>query len=84
MDQIQKFGTIEKVIENLDKAKYIVPEVFPFDEARKLFVQPDVILAKDIKPEQLKWKQVRSKTKWDGIAPCNCIMSNFVLVAWHL
>jgi len=57
LDQIQKFGTIEKVIENLDKAKYIVPEVFPFDEARKLFVQPDVILAKDIKPEQLKWKQ---------------------------
>lgn len=37
LNLIRTHGTIEKVLENLDRAKYPVPEPFPFEEARKLF-----------------------------------------------
>ena len=40
---IKKHGCIEKLLEDLDKEKYVVPEDWPFDEARKLFKNPDVV-----------------------------------------
>ena len=37
LNLIRAHGTIEKVLEGLDRAKYPVPEPFPFEQARKLF-----------------------------------------------
>eukprot|EP00890_Picochlorum_soloecismus_P000794 jgi/Picsp_1/1715/NSC_05189-R1_rad2 family len=40
---IQKHKSIEKVLENLDPDKYKIPESFPYQEARKLFKDPEVL-----------------------------------------
>lgn len=37
LNLIRAHGTIEKVLESLDRAKHPVPEPFPFEQARKLF-----------------------------------------------
>jgi len=52
---IQDHKNIEGVIKALDTTKYPLPEPFPFEEARALFVQPDVL---DVKaPEaEFRWK----------------------------
>jgi len=41
-DGIKKYKTIEAFLETLDKSKYPIPEEYPYVEARKLFVAPDV------------------------------------------
>jgi len=53
VELIKKHKTIEKAIESLDKKKYTVPDDFLFAASRKLFVQPDVIPAEEVK---LVWK----------------------------
>lgn len=50
---IQKHGSIEKVLETLSADKYKVPEPFPYQEARQLFKQPDVLTGDALPP--LKW-----------------------------
>lgn len=42
-DLIDKHRCIEKVIENLDTKKYVIPEDWPYQEARRLFKNPDVL-----------------------------------------
>jgi flap endonuclease-1 len=42
LEFIKKYGTIEKVLANIDKSKYRVPEVFPFEQIRAYFKNPDV------------------------------------------
>ena len=37
LNLIRQHGTIEKVLEHIDRAKYPVPEPFPYEQARKLF-----------------------------------------------
>ena len=37
LNLIRAHGSIEKVLEGLDRAKHPVPEPFPFEQARKLF-----------------------------------------------
>ena len=49
---IQEHHTIDEVLAHLDKEKYPVPEYFPYEEARKLFLNPDVIPADDV---PLQW-----------------------------
>ena len=34
---IQKHGSMEEILANLDKAKYPVPDPYPYEEARRLF-----------------------------------------------
>ena len=51
---IKKHGCIEKMLLDLDKEKYVVPEDWPFDEARKLFKNPDVV---DTNGLELKFTQ---------------------------
>lgn len=34
--------SIEKILANIDKAKYTVPDEFPYEQARGLFKDPDV------------------------------------------
>jgi len=51
---IQKHGSIEKLLENLDASKYGVPDPFPFAAAREFFLKPEVSAADSIAP-LLKW-----------------------------
>ena len=39
---IDKHRSIEQIIEHLDTKKYTVPEDWPFQQARKLFKNPEV------------------------------------------
>jgi flap endonuclease-1 len=39
---ITKYGSLEKVLENLDKEKHPLPPNFPFDEIREIFRKPSV------------------------------------------
>lgn len=50
---IQKHKTIENVLENLDSAKYPLPEPYPYKEAREFFKDPEVLSTADLPP--LKW-----------------------------
>ncbi|OWB78752.1 hypothetical protein B5S32_g2953 [[Candida] boidinii] len=52
---IKKYGSIEKIIESIEqdeKSKYVVPQNWPFAEARELFLNPEVADSKDV---DLKW-----------------------------
>lgn len=51
---ITKHKSIEKIIENIDKKKYEVPEDWNFERARELFKQPEVT---DVDTIDLKWTQ---------------------------
>ena len=42
---IRKYGSIEGTLKNLDKAKYPLPEPFPYEAVRELFKHPDVHLS---------------------------------------
>ncbi|KAK9823030.1 hypothetical protein WJX81_001004 [Elliptochloris bilobata] len=50
---IQKHGSLEKVLANLDSGKYDVPDPFPYEEARRMFKEPEVLRG-DALPA-LKW-----------------------------
>ncbi|KAE8148533.1 flap endonuclease 1 [Aspergillus avenaceus] len=42
---IKEFGSLEKVIEHMEsdpKKKYVIPEDWPYQDARELFIHPDV------------------------------------------
>ena len=54
LKHIKKYGSIEKLVEALDPEKYPIPEDWPYDEARKLFVKPDVL---DTTGMELKFRQ---------------------------
>ena len=38
---IKKYGSLEEVIESLDKERFKIPEYYPYEEARKLFYEPE-------------------------------------------
>lgn len=46
---IKEYNCIEKIIENIDQNKYQVPSNFRFQEARKSFINPNVLPKEDIK-----------------------------------
>jgi len=46
---IKQHKDIETVIQNIDKTKYTVPEVFPFAEARQFFHSPEVSDPEEVK-----------------------------------
>ena len=49
---IEKYGTIEAILETLDQEKYKVPDNFPFREIRELFKHPEVA---DPSTLDIKW-----------------------------
>jgi len=53
---IKQHGSIEKVLADLDKEKYKVPEDWPFAAARALFHHPDVLPPTDPAILALKWE----------------------------
>jgi flap endonuclease-1 len=50
-DLMKTYGSLEKVIANLDKDKYPVPEDYNFEGVRELFRKPDVTPAEELKLE---------------------------------
>lgn len=48
VDLIQEHKTIEKVLEKIDGKKYVIPEDWPYKEARELFRKPDVLAKEDV------------------------------------
>lgn len=42
IELLQKHKTIENLLEKLDKSKYQIPEEWGYQEARKLFLNPEV------------------------------------------
>ncbi|KAI3654986.1 hypothetical protein MP228_000366 [Amoeboaphelidium protococcarum] len=53
VDLIKEHKCIENVLEHLDSDKYPIPEDWPYKDARKLFLNPEVTDPKDI---DLKWE----------------------------
>jgi flap endonuclease-1 len=47
LEYIKKHGTIEKIIANLDKTKYQVPDNFPYVEIREYFKKPTATPAEE-------------------------------------
>lgn len=52
IELINKHRSIEKILENIDKKKYIVPEDWNYKQARDLFKEPEVASPEEI---ELKW-----------------------------
>jgi len=48
LEMINKYRTIEKILENIDQSKYTVPENWPYEQCRKLFFEPEVTPADNI------------------------------------
>lgn len=58
LELIKEFGSIEGILEQIDREKYKVPENWNFVEARELFNNPNVIPATDLELQQnIKWDQ---------------------------
>jgi len=69
-DLMDKHRSIEKILENLDTKKYVVPEEWPFEQARRLFKTPDVT---DPETLDLKWNQPDE----EGLVKFMCEEKNF-------
>ncbi|XP_064095744.1 LOW QUALITY PROTEIN: flap endonuclease 1-like [Macrobrachium nipponense] len=54
IELVRNHKNIDKILQNIDKKKYPPPEDWPFEEARRLFVEPEV---KDPKEIELKWSE---------------------------
>jgi flap endonuclease-1 len=52
---IQKYNSIDKILENIDEKKYPAPQNWMFKEARQLFLHPDVTKASDL---DIKWNDI--------------------------
>ncbi|KAG9130283.1 hypothetical protein Leryth_004277 [Lithospermum erythrorhizon] len=50
---IRQHGSIENILENINKERYQIPENWPYQEARRLFKEPDVLT--DDEKLDLKW-----------------------------
>ncbi|KAL3926985.1 MAG: hypothetical protein SGPRY_003039 [Prymnesium sp.] len=49
---IQEHGCIENILKKIDLNKHPLPDPFPFEEARKLFIEPEVV---DTSTLEIKW-----------------------------
>lgn len=52
LELLTKYKSIEKILENIDKKKYTVPEDWNFERARELFKTPEVTDPAEV---ELKW-----------------------------
>ncbi|XP_047328687.1 flap endonuclease 1 [Impatiens glandulifera] len=50
---IRQHGSIESILENINKERYTIPEDWPYEEARRLFKEP-LVFKGDEEPE-IKW-----------------------------
>ncbi|KAL1454502.1 hypothetical protein WDU94_010742 [Cyamophila willieti] len=70
IELIKEHRSIEKILENIDTNKYIVPENWLYKEARQLFLEPDVA---DPDTIELKWTDPDE----DGLVKYLCGDKNF-------
>ncbi|ESN98606.1 hypothetical protein HELRODRAFT_66570 [Helobdella robusta] len=54
VELMKQYRSIENIIKNIDKKKYPLPDVWPFQEARRLFKEPEVADADTV---ELKWTE---------------------------
>jgi len=54
VELIKQHKNIETVLSHLDSKKYQIPEFFPYEQARKLFKEPEVL---DPEAVELKWSE---------------------------
>ncbi|CAH8870285.1 unnamed protein product [Trichobilharzia szidati] len=54
LDLLHKYQSIDCVLKNIDKSKYPVPDDWPYEEAKKLFLNPEVT---DPSTIELKWNE---------------------------
>ncbi|KAG4069778.1 hypothetical protein HA402_003219 [Bradysia odoriphaga] len=52
LELITQYKSIEKIVENIDKKKYQIPEDWNYEKARELFLNPEVL---DPDSVELKW-----------------------------
>jgi len=50
--RIKQHRSLENIIEKLDTKKYSIPDNWPFNEARRLFKEPEVFSPEDV---ELNW-----------------------------
>lgn len=50
---IRQHGSIENILENINKERYQIPEDWPYQEARKLFKEP--LVSDESQQPELKW-----------------------------
>ncbi|XP_078446864.1 5'-3' exonuclease family protein isoform X2 [Wolffia australiana] len=50
---IRQYGSIEKILENINKERYHIPENWPYQEARRLFMEP--LAGAPDEQSELKW-----------------------------
>ena len=65
---IQQHGSIDAIIESIDKERYPIPEDWPYQHIRHLFQSPDV--QTDL-PEPLKWGMPDTETLLDFMVKKN-------------
>ncbi|XP_014241467.1 flap endonuclease 1 isoform X1 [Cimex lectularius] len=70
IELIRQHKTIENIIEKIDKKKYGVPEDWEFEEARRLFIDPEILDPDEI---ELKWTEPDE----DGLVEFLCGDRNF-------
>ena len=58
---MRKHGSLEAVIENLDTDKYTVPENFRYQEARELFLHPEVTPASELEVHSTTHRSIESE-----------------------
>jgi len=54
LEYIKEYGSIEEMLKRIDRSKFIVPDHFPFVEARKLFKEMETVPMDDL---TLKWNE---------------------------
>ncbi|CAH8653082.1 unnamed protein product [Schistosoma bovis] len=54
LDLLHKYQSIDCVLKNIDKSKYPVPDDWPYEDAKKLFLNPEVTDPSSI---ELKWNE---------------------------
>lgn len=42
MELVSQYKSIEEILKNIDKSKYVVPEDWNFEQARQLFMEPEI------------------------------------------
>ncbi|VDO03928.1 unnamed protein product [Rodentolepis nana] len=70
VELIQRYKSIDAVLENLDKKKYTTPEGWIYKQAAQLFTEPEVI---DPETIELKWTEPDE----DGIVEFMCSKNGF-------
>ncbi|KAG9292112.1 hypothetical protein G9A89_005256 [Geosiphon pyriformis] len=58
LEFIRKYKSLENIVKNIDTKKYPIPENWPYEDARQLFLEPIVNDSQDL---ELKWQEPNVK-----------------------